>query len=174
LLLGHALYGCLVATVALFAAAIADSAATAAIITLGFTIGSWVLDFTVAGRPGLFDWVARLSLTQALRNFEQGLFSAGTALGMAAAAAGFAGLACIWLRLGVPARVRLVRSAACALAAAIAVGGVGQIRWSVDLSEDRRNSFASADARLLATLAAPLTVTVHLAPEDPRFADLQR
>src|ERR1700730_11670424 len=110
LLLGHLLYGVLVGAVALFAAAIAEGAATAAIVTLAFTIGSWVLDFTIAGRPGLFDWVARLSLTQALRGFEQGLFSAGTALAMAAAAAGFAGLACIWLRPGVAARGRLARS----------------------------------------------------------------
>src|SRR5207302_1638710 len=115
---------------------------------------SWVLDFTIAGRPGLFDWVARLSLTQALRGFEQGLFSAGTALGMAAAAAGFAGLACIWLRPGVVTRVRLVRSAACTLAAAIVIGAATQVRWSADVSEDRRNSFAAADQRALASLAA--------------------
>src|SRR5262249_43072336 len=174
LLLGHALYGCLVATVALFAAAIADSAATAAIVTLAFTIGSWVLDFTVAGRPGLFDWVARLSLTQALRPFEQGLFSAGVALGMVAAAIGFAALACVWLRPGTQTRIRLTRSAASVLAAAIAVATVSQIRWVADVSDDQRNSFPAADRQLLATLAAPLAITVHLAPEDPRFADLQR
>src|SRR5215472_16749829 len=130
LLLGHALYGLLVGAVALFAACIAESAATAAIVTLAFTIASWVLDFTVAGRPGLFDWVARLSLTQALRGFEQGLFSAGTALAMAAAAAGFAALACIWLRPGVVTRVRLVRSAACVLIAAIAIAAAARIGWS--------------------------------------------
>jgi ABC-2 family transporter protein len=174
LLLGHLLYGLLVGSVALFAAAIAEGAATAAIVTLAFTIGSWVLDFTVAGRPGLFDWVARLSLTQALRGFEQGLFSAGTALAMAAATAVFAGLACIWLRPGAITRVRLARSAACALAGAIVIGAATQVRWSADFSEDHRNSFPAADARALAGLRAPLTVTVHLTPEDPRFADLNR
>ena len=174
LLLGHLLYGLLVGAVALFAAAVAEGAATAAIITLAFTIGSWVLDFTVAGRPGLFDWLARLSLTQALRTFEQGLFSAATACAMIAAAAGFVGLAGIWLRPGVVARVRLVRSVACALAAAIVIGIAVQVRWSVDASEDQRNSFAAADQRALATLAGPLAITVHLVAEDPRFADLQR
>jgi ABC-2 type transport system permease protein len=174
LVLGHALYGLLVGSVALFAAAVCDSAATAAIVTLAFTIGSWVLDFTVAGRPGLFDWLARLSLTQALRSFEQGLLSAGVALGIAAAAVGFAALAGVWLRPGAQTRARLVRAAAWVLAAALAIGAAAQVRWSADASEDRRNSFPAADARLLATLAAPLTVTVHLIPEDPRFADLQR
>ena len=174
LLLGHLLYGLLVGAVALFAAAVAEGAATAAIITLAFTIGSWVLDFTVAGRPGLFDWMARLSLTQALRTFEQGLFSAATAFAMAAAAAGFAGLAGIWLRPGAVTRVRLARSAACVLVAALVIGAASEVRRSIDVSEDRRNSFAPADQRALATLTAPLAITVHLIPEDPRFADLQR
>jgi hypothetical protein len=44
----------------------------------------------------------------------------------------------------------------------------------VDVTEDRRNSFPVADQKLLATLSLPLRVTVHLAPEDPRYIDLQR
>src|ERR1700733_11954645 len=66
LLLGHLLYGLLVGAIALFAASVSESAATAAIVTLAFTIGSWVLDFTVAGHPGLLEWVASLSLIQVL------------------------------------------------------------------------------------------------------------
>src|SRR5262249_56175806 len=73
LLVGHLCYGLLVGAMALFAASLSDSAATAAIITLACTIGSWVLDFTVAGRPGALAWIAGLSLTQTLRPFEQGL-----------------------------------------------------------------------------------------------------
>ena len=73
LLFGHLVYGLLVGALALFSASIADSAATAAIIALAVTIGSWVLDFTVAGNPGLLSWIAQLSLTQTLRPFEQGL-----------------------------------------------------------------------------------------------------
>src|SRR5258708_5830260 len=64
LLFGHLLYGLLVGTIALFAAAVSESAATAAVVTLAFTIGSWALDFTVAGHPGLPDWVAPLALTR--------------------------------------------------------------------------------------------------------------
>src|SRR5712672_2423009 len=81
LLFGHLLYGLLVGAIALFSASVSESAATAAIVTLAFTIGSWVLDFTVAGHPGLLDWIARLSLTQVLRTFEQGLLSAGLVVG---------------------------------------------------------------------------------------------
>src|SRR5712672_1642543 len=90
LLLGHLLYGLLVGAIALFAASASESAATAAIIALAFTIGSWVLDFTVAGHPGIFAWISLLSLTQTLHAFEQGLLSAGLVLGIAGAIAGFA------------------------------------------------------------------------------------
>src|SRR5215217_7669820 len=44
LLLGQLLYGVLVGAIALWAAAISESSATAAIIALAFTIGSWILD----------------------------------------------------------------------------------------------------------------------------------
>src|SRR4051794_38019896 len=69
LIFGHLLYGLLVGAIALFSASVSDNAATAAILALAFTIGSWVLDFTVAGHPGVLAWVAHLSLTQTLRPF---------------------------------------------------------------------------------------------------------
>ena len=157
-----------------FAAAVTDSTATAAIVALAFTIGSWVLDFTIAGRPGILDWLARLSLTQVLRGFEQGLSSAGLILGVIAAIGGFATLAGIWLPPGVAARVKLVRSIVCILATIVVLTLIAQIGFSRDVTEDRRNSFPAADARVLAKLSEPLRVSVHLAPEDPRFIDLQR
>jgi hypothetical protein len=168
------LYGLLVGAIALFAAAVTDSTATAAIVALAFTIGSWVLDFTIAGRPGILEWLARLSLTQILRSFEQGLFSAAVALGVIAAIGGFATLAGIWLPPGVAARVKLAQSITCILATVVVVALIAQIGFSRDVTEDRRNSFPAADARVLAKLSEPLRVSVHLAPEDPRFIDLQR
>src|SRR6266851_1537424 len=174
LLFGHLLYGLLVGAIALFAASVSESAATAAIVTLAFTIGSWVLDFTVAGHPGILDWIARLSLTQLLRTFEQGLLSLGLVVGIGAALCGFAALATVWLPLGTSIRSKILRSAASVFAMALVLGVATQIKFSVDVTEDQRNSFPAADQRLLATLAEPLVVTVHLAPEDPRYADLQR
>src|ERR1700730_16585014 len=92
LLLGYLLYGLLVGAIALFSASISESSATAAIVALAFTIGSWVLDFALAGQPGMLEWVSRLSLTQTLRGFEQGLLSAGVVLGIVSAVCGFAPL----------------------------------------------------------------------------------
>ena len=174
LIVGHLIYGLLIGAIALFAASISDSAATAAIVTLAFTIGSWVLDFTVAGQPGLLEWLSRLSLTQVLRPFEQGLFSVGLVVGVVGVICSFAALAAIWLPPGVSVRLKLVRTAGCVVATAFLLFLASQIALSVDVTEDRRNSFAIADERALAALKEPLVVTVHLAPEDPRYLDLRR
>jgi ABC-2 type transport system permease protein len=174
LVLGHLIYGMLVGAIALFAATVAESSATAAIIALAFTIGSWVLDFTLAGQPGWLDWVARLSLTQVLRGFELGLMSLGLVVGVLAIVGGFAALAGIWLPPGTRVRRKLLRSGRCIAAIAAMVVLATQIGFSLDMTEDRRNSFARADQNLLATLTDPLAITVHLAPEDPRYVDLQR
>jgi ABC-type transport system involved in multi-copper enzyme maturation permease subunit len=174
LLFGHLLYGLLIGAIALFAAAISDSSATAAIVTLGFTIGSWVLDFALAGQSGTLGWISRLSLTQALRTFEQGLFSAALVLGMCVAIAGFAALAAIWLHPGTLLQKRLARTILCVGLAGALLAVATQLRKSSDVSEDKRNSFPTADRRALAGLNRPLVITVHLAPEDPRYVDLQR
>jgi ABC-2 type transport system permease protein len=95
-------------------------------------------------------------------------------LGIVAAICGFAALAAVWLHPGVPFRAKLLRSAACVTIAAAVIAVATQVRLSVDLTEDRRNSFPAADQRALADLREPLIITVHLAPEDPRYVDLRR
>src|SRR5258707_950390 len=174
LFLGHLLYGLLIGAVALFAASITESSATAAIVTLAFTIGSWVLDFTIAGRPGWLEWFARLSLTQVIRTFEQGLLSASLVGGVVVAICGFAALAAVWLPPGIAVRQKLMRSAVCVGAAAVALLAVAQIKASADVTDDRRHSFAIADANQLGRLTEPLAITVPLAAEHPRYIDLQR
>ena len=174
LVIGHLLYGLLIGAIALFSASISESAATAAIITLAFSIGSWVLDFALAGQPGVLGWISRLSLTQTLRAFEQGLLSAGLVLGIVAAIGSFAALAAVWLHPGVPVSTKVIRSMACVAIAAAVIALSMQVALSVDVTEDRRNSFPVADQRALAELREPLIITVHLAPEDPRYVDLRR
>src|SRR5215210_2971075 len=128
LFLGHLLYGLLIGAIALFAAAVAESAATAAIIALAFTIGSWVLDFTAAGRPGFLDWLSRLSLTQILRSFERGLFSVGLVVGTASVMLGFAALCAIWLPPGRALRSKLLKSLIAVIATVTALLAASQIR----------------------------------------------
>src|SRR5262249_14394493 len=71
-------------------------------------------------------------------------------------------------------RAKLLRSLVCIAATVAVLAGASQVRWSADVTEDRRNSFSRADEQLLATLRQPLIVTIHLAPEDPRYIDVQR
>jgi ABC-type transport system involved in multi-copper enzyme maturation permease subunit len=174
LLLGHLLHAGLAAGVAVAAAALADSAASAAIVTLGFTVGTWALEFVAAGRGGWLQKLASYTPTSALRVFEQGQLRLSTlAVTLVLALAGFA-LAAIWLDLRRTAVERIVRTAAAAsVAAALLIGG-SAVRPTWDLSENRRNSFPAADEQALSEIHRPLHVTVYLAPEDPRLLDLNR
>src|SRR5262249_1534574 len=73
LLLGHLLRGLLSGGLGVAAAGLADGAASAAIVTLAFTVGTWALDFVAAGRGGFVQQLASYTPTTALRSFEQGL-----------------------------------------------------------------------------------------------------
>ena len=86
----------------------------------------------------------------------------------------FAALAAVWLHPGVPLRAKLIRSAVCVAVVAVAFALAARVKLSIDLTEDRRNSFPTADQRAVAELREPLVITVHLAPEDPRYLDLRR
>lgn len=83
-------------------------------------------------------------------------------------------LAAVWIRLGVARRRRLQESVALgALAAAMVIACLfATPSW--DTSENRMNSFPPADEQALRQIRAPLRIEAHLAPEDPRRADLER
>ena len=174
LLLGHLLRGMLSCGIAVAAAALAESAASAAIVTLGFTVGTWALDFIAAGRGGFAQQLANYTPTAALRFFEQGLLRVSTVVVMAAISiAGFA-LAANWLHTGRTLKLRLVETVIVTLILAAVMIGAAAWRTSWDLSESRRNSFPNADEAALRTIRQPLRVTVYLAPEDPRLTDFEQ
>src|SRR5262245_31024112 len=87
LFLGQLLTAAVIVGIAFLAAALAESSATAAILTLAATLAFWVLDFAAAGEGGLLKSLSNLSLTRVLRGFEQGVFSSGAALGALIASA---------------------------------------------------------------------------------------
>ncbi|HKW95582.1 MAG TPA: ABC transporter permease subunit [Methylomirabilota bacterium] len=174
LLLGHLLYGILIAAVGLCAAALTDGPATAAIATLAVTLGAWVLDFMAVGPDAWSHAVASLSPTTGLRTFEGGLLSLPAALGMLIGAMTLLALTTVWLSPG-----RSVKQGA-PLSVGAVVGGIvlalvaSRATVYADVTEDRRNSFAPADEAALRHVTAPLTLTVYLAPDDPRLADFNR
>jgi ABC-2 type transport system permease protein len=174
LLLGHVLYALLIGAISFLAAALTEGGATAAILALAVTLGSWVLDFAALDRGGVSSLLASLSLTSLLRPFEQGLLSIPTVLAMLVATAGFLALTSIWLPPGTPLRGKLSRSALIIGAAGILIGAAAQANTVLDVTPDRRNSFPPADEYLLSRLREPLSVTVHMATSDPRLVDLDR
>lgn len=174
LLVGHLLRGMLAGGFAVAAASIAESAASAAIVTLGFTVGTWALDFVAAGRGGLLQQIASYTPTAALRMFEHGLLQLNiVAVLLTVTLAGFV-LAAIWLHPGRTGRERAVWTTLL-LALLVTLGvGASRLRASWDKSENQRNSFARVDEQLLKTIKSPLKITVYLSPEDPRLTDYEQ
>jgi ABC-type transport system involved in multi-copper enzyme maturation permease subunit len=174
LMLGHLLYALLIGAISFLAAALTEGGATAAILALAVTLGSWVLDFAALDRGGVSNVLAALSLTSLLRPFEQGLLSVPAVLGMLTAIAGLLALAMIWLPPGVSLGRNFKGSALVLVAAAILISGAAQAKTVLDVTPDRRNSFPPADEKLLGQLQERLFVTVHMASSDPRLVDLDR
>jgi hypothetical protein len=173
-LAGHLLRALFTGALALAAAALTESASTAAIVALAATLATWALDFMGTVHGGTAQRLARFTPEAALRVFERGELSAAV-IGVTVVATAFlVGVAAIALHAPESRRRLATRSLLLLVATAVALPLAAQRRASVDLSEDRRNSFSPADERALRAIAAPIDVEVHLAPEDPRLADLDR
>jgi hypothetical protein len=172
--LGHLLNAALTIALAAAAAAVSEHPATAAILTLGFTVGTWVVSFAAAVHGGWWERIASLTPPMLVGVFQQGLLRLDLALiALALIGAGLV-LAAVWMRTGVALRRRLLESAGVAAAAVACVLAATPVRASWDLTEGRANSFPAADERALRGIEGPLTMEVHLAAEDARRADLER
>jgi ABC-2 type transport system permease protein len=174
LLFGHLLRAMLSVGLGVAAAAIAESAASAAIVTLGLTVGTWALDFIAAGRGGLLQQLASYTPTAALRSFEQGLLRLSTIVVMLGITVSAFALAIVWLHTGRTLRYRVLSTLALAVVLGAVIFSAGRLRNSWDLSENRRNSFPAADEATLRQIHEPLRITVILAPEDPRLTDFEQ
>jgi hypothetical protein len=164
----------LIATIGFFAASLTDTPSTAAIVALTFTLGAWVLDFMATGQGVWTRSLADLSPTAALKSFESGLFSLPSTLSLLVAAATLTALAAIWLPPGRRSEAKIGLSAA-AIAGALCLALIAsKARLYADVTEDRRNSFSAAQEAALQHLTLHLSVTIYLAPDDPRLVDLNR
>ncbi|MDB4913303.1 MAG: hypothetical protein JWM95_947 [Gemmatimonadetes bacterium] len=170
---GYLLRGALTIGIGAAACSITGSASSAAIIALTITLGTWMLDYIAAAKGGVVAVLSTYTPDAALRSFERGelRLSAVLVLGMLVVA----GLT-LWgssAQTGRSRRWRLRAAAGTLALAMVLCAGVAVWKQSWDVSEDRRNSFSSADERVLTRIREPLTVTVHLAAEDPRLTDLE-
>jgi ABC-2 type transport system permease protein len=173
-ILGHFILAAITVGVAAAAGSVAQSAASAAIAALTFTLGTWAIDFIGAVRGGVIQDVARYTPAAIVRTFEHGELRLSVVIVAAIVSITGVALATVSLDLGSTGRQRLMRSAVIAVIAFTAGIAAAQLKTSWDVSEDRRNSFSPADERALRSIHDPLHIEVHLGGEDPRRIDLER
>jgi hypothetical protein len=172
--IGHLLNAGLTIALAAAAAALTEHPSTAAIFTLAVTVGTWVLNFIAAVQGGFWETAAGYTPPAMIADFQHGLIRLDEVLiSLVFIAAGMA-LAAIGMRHGVAVRRRLRESLVVGAVTAAVVFACTFVKSSWDFSENRMNSFPRADEAVLENLRAPLYMEVHLAPEDPRRADLER
>jgi ABC-2 type transport system permease protein len=170
---GHMLNAGLTIALAAAMSAVTEHPSTAAILTLGATVGTWIVNFFGAVQGGWWERASGYTPAAMVAEFQHGLLRLDTT--MVALVLILAGLsmAAIWTRLGVGVRRRVYESLAIGLLAVAGIFGSSFLHASWDTSQSRNNSFPEADERALARIHAPLTIEVHLAPEDPRRVDLE-
>ncbi len=171
---GHVLNAGLTIALGFSAAAVTEHPSTAAIATLGITVGTWILNFLAALQGGVWERVAAYTPAVVVSDFSHGLIQLRTVLVEVLLILAGLGVAAIWQRLGVGVRRRGMESAMLLAGVSAMVFACSFVRATWDVSENRGNSFPAADERALRGLEAPLTIVVHLAAEDPRRADLER
>jgi ABC-2 family transporter protein len=171
---GHVLNALLTIALAAAAAVLTDHPSTAAILTLGVTVGTWIVNFVAAVHGGWWERAAGYTPTAMVAQFQHGLIRLDvTLITLVLIAVGLT-LSAIWMRLGLSIRQRTVESAALALIGAIAIVGFARTHSSWDFSESRSNSFSRVDEVALRQIHAPLRIVAHLAPQDPRRTDLEQ
>jgi ABC-type transport system involved in multi-copper enzyme maturation permease subunit len=174
IVIGHVLNAGLTVALAAAAASVTEHPSTAAILTLTVTVGTWIINFIAAVQGGVWERLASYTPTAMVAEFQHGLVRLDAVL--IATALVFTGLAvaAVWMRLGVAIRRRAYESIALGASTAAVLFACTFVTHSWDLSENRMNSFSEADEAALKQIAGPLRIEAHLAPEDPRRADLER
>jgi hypothetical protein len=171
---GHVLNAGLTVALACATASVTDHPSTAAILTLGVTVGTWILNFAAAVHGGLWDRAAGYTPTAMVAEFQHGLVRLDAVLVACTLIALGCGLGAIWMRLGVPVRRRVGESLVAGATALVAILMFARVTASWDTSEARANSFSRPDETTLARVPGPIRIEVHLAAEDPRRVDLEQ
>jgi hypothetical protein len=170
---GHLLNAGLTIALGAATAAVAEHPSTAAILTLGVTVGTWIVNFIAAVHGGLWERAAAYTPTAMVAEFQRGLIRLDLILVAAALTAAGLILAGIWLRIGVAVRRRVYESMAVGALTAAVLFASTFVSASWDTSENRASSFSRADEEALERIRQPLRIEPHLAPEDPRRVDLE-
>ena len=172
LVVGHILNAGLTIGLAAAMSALTEHPSTAAILTLGVTVGTWIVSFFGAIQGGWWERAAGYTPAAMVAEFQHGLVRLDTVLiAMLLSLAGLS-LTAVWMRLGIRVKRRVYESVVLGFVACAGIFALTTVRTNWDTSESRGNSFPKADERALRQVRSPLRIEVHLAPEDPRRADL--
>ena len=170
--IGHVINAGLTIGIAAATASITEHPSTAAILTLTVTVGTWILNFIAAVQGGIWERLANYTPTTMVSDFQHGLIKLDAVIAAVTLIVLGLGLAALWIRLGVPVRRRTAESIAATVVALLVIVAGSATTKSWDTSESRLNSFSKSDEQALRSIPGPLTIEVHLAPEDPRRVDL--
>jgi len=174
LTVGHVLNAGLTIGLAAAMSSFTEHPSTAAILTLGVTVGTWILDVFGAVEGGIWEQAAGYTPAALVGQYQHGLLRLDTTVIAVVLILAGLGIAAIWMQLGEPVGRRLYQSAALGLITAGALFGASFLRESWDASESRNNSFSEPDEQALRSVRQPIYIEVHLAPEDPRRIELDR
>lgn len=172
---GHLLNAALTIALASAMASMTTHPSTAAVLTLGITVSTWIVQFAAAIHGGIWNSLARLTPSALVSAFQRGLVDLQViAIAIALCAAGLA-IAVVWQPFGTPLRRRIRLTTGVLAIAGVFLVGVSMWRApSWDLSDARLSSFAVTTERDLRQITVPVTIDVRLAAEDPRRIDLER
>jgi len=173
LILGHILNAGLTISLAAAMASLTEHPSTAAILTLSFTVGTWIVNFFAAVQGGWWERAAAFTPAAIVADFQHGLMRLDTVLIALVLILAGLGLAALWMRLGAAVSRRVYQSIALGVLTGAAIFACTFASANWDTSESRGNSFPEADEQALRQIHAPLRIEVHLAPEDPRRLDLE-
>jgi len=172
--LGHAVNAAMTIALATAFASMTEHPSTAAIATLGVTIGTWIVTFAAAVHGGFWESLAAWTPAAMVSVFQHALLRADLLLAATALSMSGLAIAAVWTKLGTTTRVRVLHTAGVLAATALVVTACAFVRGSWDASESRQNSFGQSDEEALEHLAAPLNIEARLAQQDPRRLELER
>jgi len=170
---GHVVNAGLTIGLAAAISSFTEHPATAAILTLSVTIGTWMVNFFGAIQGGWWERAAGFTPAAMVAEFQHGLLRMDTVLVSLTLILAGLGIAAAWLRLGVAIKRRVYESAGIVILATFCIFGCSLVPANWDTSEARSNSFSEADEHALLQIRAPMRIEVHLAAEDPRRLDLE-
>jgi ABC-2 type transport system permease protein len=172
---GHLLYALTILSLSFLLSSLAKAAATAAILVLGVTLGSWVLDFSLQTETSsVLRSLSLLSLTSILKPFEQGLVSLPVIIRSLALILFALFLSLRFIKPGVSVSAKGL-SAVASFTALLLIFFVSHfVRSHWDVSESQRNSLSVTYQEQFKKMEGKLSIRVFLSPDDPRYRDLER